>query len=423
MLFLTIVAIFLAVALALTLAGSGEIFYNHLFAYVSTIRTTVVAFLLLGFIFEWINKSLEHMVDLKYHGHYDSFIQKLECFKQPYRLSVWTVSGHLNTFVNAYRSHSSLEYRREIIQASDDAPLVIDWFGEHNATGPTVFILPGVSGHSQAGYITPLVLQLSKKGYCVAVHSHPGMNGAPLTKGRFTRCFDTVDTAQLVAHVKRSRPNSPLIAIGYSLGAAMLVKYIGSHKHDKSEGMGEMPISAAMVVSCPWDFTKIIKHIQTDPMAKLYDRYFCSIYRAVIEALGCGGGFSKEMVDRVGTCYSLAELDELITRKIWGFENISDYYASVGCVKELANVSIPLLVLHANDDPLVPTRVVPKDVITANKHVVYAETQKGGHVAWLSGYFPTKGLSWLDLTSIECVEGFITYLHPETGPKLQRNID
>jgi predicted alpha/beta-fold hydrolase len=106
-----------------------------------------------------------------------------------------------------------------------------------------VFILPGVSGHSQAGYITPLVRELAGDGYCIVVHTHPGMNGAPLTvspnldlflisqRARFSRCFDSEDTGCLISHVKNARPDLPIVALGYSLGAAMLVKYIGGHKH------------------------------------------------------------------------------------------------------------------------------------------------------------------------------------------------
>lgn len=79
-----------------------------------------------------------------------------------------------------------------------------------------------------------------------------------------------------------------------------------------------------------------------------------------------------------------------------------------------------MLVLHANDDPLVPTNVVPKEIMKENKHIVYAETKKGGHVAWLSGLFPTRGLSWLDETNLDCIEGFIEHLHPEASPRVQR---
>jgi predicted alpha/beta-fold hydrolase len=90
--------------------------------------------------------------------------------------------------------------------------------------------------------------------------------------------------------------------------------------------------------------------------------------------------------------------------------------------QEVKNVKIPLLVLHANDDPLVPTHIVPKKIMEENPYIVYAETQKGGHVAWLSGFIPTRGLSWLDRTNMECIEGFIEHFHPEASPKVQRVI-
>lgn len=55
-----------------------------------------------------------------------------------------------------------------------------------------------------------------------------------------------------------------------------------------------------------------------------------------------------------------------------------------------------------------------------NKYIVYAETPRGGHVAWLSGFFPTRGLSWLDKANLDSIEGFIEHLHPESSPRVRR---
>jgi len=364
---------------------------------------------------------LEQKVNLWFHDHFDPLVAKFEWANKPYRLSVWTVSGHLNTFINANRPPKPLDYRRDSITATDGATLVLDWFGEHNTAGPTVFILPGVSGHSQAGYITPLVTQLSNDGYCVVIHTHPGMNGAPLTKGRFSRVFDSEDTARLISYIKKSRGDSPIVALGYSLGAAMLVKYIGGHQHDEvRDGIDSMPLSAAIIVSCPWDFNQIIEHIQASSMAGLYDRYFSSIYKEAIINSGQNSGFSEEVIEQAIKSNSLREIDELIMKSVWGFTSLEEYYSKIGCIEEVKNVQIPLLILHANDDPLVPTHVVPKEAIKQNKYIVYAETQKGGHVAWLSGLLPTRGLSWQDQTSLSCIEGFIEHLHPHASPRVQR---
>jgi len=367
-------------------------------------------------------RALEHKVELSFHEDHTPLVERWEFPKKPYNLSFWTWSANLNTFINANRPAIPIDYRRETILASDGAQLVLDWHGEHN-DGPTIFILPGVSGHSNAGYLVPLVKQLSADGYCVAVHTHPGMNSTPVTNGRFTRCFDTEDTATIMSHVRSSRPkNSPLIALGYSLGGAMLVKYIGKHRHDTNkDGFDGMPLTAAIIASCPWDFPSVMARMDRGwTTTRLYNTYFASIYKDAMESVGTGGGFTEETLEEAKKRSTLRELDDLITRRVWGFDSVDDYYATVTCTEDLKSVEIPLLIIHALDDPLVPTSVVPRDIINKNKNIIYCETKKGGHVAWLSGLFPTRGLSWLDQTNVDVIEGFIEHLRPETSPRLRR---
>ncbi len=46
--------------------------------------------------------------------------------------------------------------------------------------------------------------------------------------------------------------------------------------------------------------------------------------------------------------------------------------------KKKTDVSVPLLVLHALDDPIIPPEAVPLDVSNTNPHVIFAVTRYGG---------------------------------------------
>lgn len=47
----------------------------------------------------------------------------------------------------------------------------------------------------------------------------------------------------------------------------------------------------------------------------------------------------------------------------------------------VSDVKVPLLILNALDDPIVPPQCIPYEEVSANTNLVLATTDKGGHVA------------------------------------------
>ena len=66
----------------------------------------------------------------------------------------------------------------------------------------------------------------------------------------------------------------------------------------------------------------------------------------------------------------------------------------------LSNVSIPFLVVHALDDPIITWKTLcrPQDVaLSGNGFVMMLITRTGGHVGWPVGSNPTRGAwSWMN---------------------------
>jgi predicted alpha/beta-fold hydrolase len=64
--------------------------------------------------------------------------------------------------------------------------------------------------------------------------------------------------------VHEKYPQAPLFAIGNSIGANILVKYLGE------EGAAT-PIGAAAAVCCPWDLVVCDRFISRKTIQKIYD--------------------------------------------------------------------------------------------------------------------------------------------------------
>ncbi len=61
--------------------------------------------------------------------------------------------------------------------------------------------------------------------------------------------------------------------------------------------------------------------------------------------------------------------------------NVNDIYICVCVSKKKSDVSVPLLVLHALDDPIIPPEAVPLDASNTNPNIIFAVTRYGGRTS------------------------------------------
>lgn len=199
-------------------------------------------------------------------------------------------------------------------------------------------------------------------------------------------------------HIKRKYPRSHLVAIGYSMGACMLTKYLGT------VGENSM-ISAAISCSNPWDVYNSSLKFKSGFIKPLYNKhflnslkrmFFCNedIFRQYLPHL------NSEIVSKFKT---VEEFDEQITIKVYGFSSASELYKKMGCVVNVKNVKVPTLVAHAQDDPIVPMEVVPIEDIQNNKNIIFMLTKYGGHTGWIKSTDPL-GPSWFDTIALEWLQ-------------------
>lgn len=78
--------------------------------------------------------------------------------------------------------------------------------------------------------------------------------------------------------------------------------------------------------------------------------------------------------------------------KLFGFIDAWDYFKAADVSEEdLKHVNIPTLILHAADDPITKLDCIfPAEIYSKNSHFIYAETSKGGHINWFSGWKPIR---------------------------------
>ena len=81
---------------------------------------------------------------------------------------------------------------------------------------------------------------------------------------------------------------------------------------------------------------------------------------------------------------TVRDFDEHYGAPYGGFAGADDYYARASAIRRIHGIRVPTLVIHAQDDPLVPFAPLLSPQLRDNPHISLAAPPHGGHVAFVS---------------------------------------
>jgi predicted alpha/beta-fold hydrolase len=163
-----------------------------------------------------------------------------------------------------------------------------------------------------------------------------------------------------------------LTAVGYSLGGAMLLKYLGE------EGTGT-PLRAAATVSAPIDLRATCCNMLR-PRNRIYHRYLLNTMKE--EATGEGAVLTAAERAAILGSHTVWEYDDVFIAPRHGFAGVEDYYERCKPVRFMGGVRIPTLVLASADDPWIPHAPYHGYNWAANNALLPMLTRRGGHVGF-----------------------------------------
>jgi uncharacterized protein len=160
-----------------------------------------------------------------------------------------------------------------------------------------------------------------------------------------------------------------VLAVGYSLGANMLLKYLG-------EEAG--PVRAAAAISAPIDLAAA-SHRLSEPRNRLYHGW---LLRRMQEEALAGEGLAPREREVIRSARSVLDFDDGFVAPRNGFAGAADYYARCSGLGFLPAIAVPTLVIHALDDPWIPGTMYERVAWQANRHLLPLLPAQGGHVGF-----------------------------------------
>ena len=305
--------------------------------------------------------------------------------RSPFRPAWWLPGPHLQTlWPYLFRPSRSVALHRERLELPDGDFLDLDWTAESHARG-LVLVLHGLEGSSRSAYIQRLLHQLGRFGLQAVVMHFRGCSGEPNRLARGYHAGDTVDLANVVQHILRRSPQRPLAAIGYSLGANVLLKWLG-------ETSVRNPLACAVAVSVPFELAAAADRLENG-FSRLYQQ---SLLRALRRSVSRKYArydmpIPQQVVD---AAVSLRDFDDRFTAPLHGFSGADDYYRRSSCRPWLPRIRRPTLIVHAADDPFLCAQAIPsREELPAEVELQLTST--GGHVGFAAGGIPGRAEDWL----------------------------
>ncbi|KAL5558490.1 hypothetical protein UlMin_034701 [Ulmus minor] len=324
---------------------------------------------------------------------YNGVISKCSILHGRYLATPWLSSPHIQTaFLDTFGRPPAFSYRRELFHAPDGGTIALDWltssdvsedgFHMNNAISrddatPIMVVIPGLTSDSSASYLKHLAFSTAKSGWNIVISNHRGLGGVSITSDCFYNAGWTEDIRIIIKHLHHEFPKAPLFAVGTSIGANVLVKYLG-------EDGDNIPVAGAVAICSPWDLLIGDRFIRRKFLQKFYDR-------ALANGLQVYAQLHEPRYSRLANWEGIKEsrtirdFDDHATRVVGKFETVDTYYRRCSSASYVGNVSVPLLCVNALDDPVCTREAIPWDECRANKNVVLATTKHGGHLAFFEG--------------------------------------
>lgn len=318
----------------------------------------------------------------------------------------WLAGAHPQTLAGKFlRAAPTGMLIRERIETPDGDFLDIDWMPETDPTAPLVLLLHGLEGHTRKGYMVQTSLALAARGMRAVGLNFRGCSGETNRAPRFYHSGETQDLEFVIGLLRERFPTRPLMAIGFSLGGNVLLKFLG-----EQGAKNATPLSAAVAISVPYDLSAGATALERGGMASVYSGYFL---RSLLSKVRAKQEVLATILDlnAVLASATIRQFDVTATAKLNGFDGAEDYYRKSSSNRFVESVRVPTLLIHSRDDPFLPPAALPLSAIGANPLLTLVLTDRGGHVGFLEGGPPWNPRFWVE----EQCASFLSHHHEGTA--------
>jgi predicted alpha/beta-fold hydrolase len=292
----------------------------------------------------------------------------------------WASSGHGQTILGHLLPSPRVRETGEVLSVSLEKETErIHSTYLRGSTNIVVYFFHGLGGSAEATYMQRSALRAQAMGHHVFLNNHRGCGAGaglatePYHSGRAD------DLSKVIKFGRARLPGHRHIAVGFSLSANALLLLAAKFR-------AEVLPDGAIAVNAPINLDRASIKLQ-EGLNRIYDKSFTlELAHYIRRNRPADAGKLSKIRD-------LREFDEVLTAPLGGFRDRADYYATCSAKAHVGKISIPTVVLTAEDDPFVSVEDYREAQFS--EHCFVHIEGHGGHM----GYLIKRGLGyarWLD---------------------------
>lgn len=273
----------------------------------------------------------------------------------------------------------------------------VDLCWTRNTGGPIIAVFHGLEGSIDSPYAISIMSAIQNRGWRGVFMHFRGCSNEFNRLDRNYHSGDTGDIAYLINILSQRFSDTPVAAVGYSLGGNALLKYLGEYPELEY-------LSAAVAVSVPFLLNVGAERLNQG-ISKIYQHHLIGRLKKKMKAKYHDRKPAISL-DKIDTLNTFRLFDNQVTAPLHGFRDVDDYYDKSSSRQFLKHINTPTLIIHALDDPFMTAAAIPEQNELSEK--VYLElSDKGGHVGFIDGKYPYRANNWLEQRIPEFLEHYL----------------
>jgi predicted alpha/beta-fold hydrolase len=312
----------------------------------------------------------------------------------------WTVGAHRQTLLGYWARRLlrwTLPEDDVWVSVGEEARLLVrvTWQPGRREDHPLLVVVHGLGGSDRAPYMVSMGQLAFARGFHVA---RMNMRGAGDSEPQNARFYNAGLDTDVLAVLDALAPHcARLYVVGFSLGASVSVLALGRQR-------ARIPakLTGLAAVSPPLDLSACATALE-GRAGRLYTGYFM---RSLREAYARRQVRYPDLYEagRARVTRTVRQFDERITAHYGGYRDAEHYYSCSSAGPWLAELDRRVLILAAEDDPMVPGGSVRRYPLPPSGLVERELLPTGGHVGFVAPA-QAPGSFWAADRVLEWMEG------------------
>lgn len=298
------------------------------------------------------------------------------------------------------KDRNRTSYIQQTLELEDGDFLDINWKGKATNGKPIIILFHGLESTIDSHYVPRMMQSLDERGWSTVLMHFRGCSHRPNRLAHSYHCGETNDARFFLDWVKNKYPDSPLIAVGFSLGGNMLLKL-------QAEYADNSPLDASISICAPIQMN-ICAQRMNQGISRFYQRVLVNDLKNKI-LLKADRFNYKELIglniSDIMCLKTFWQFDDLVTAPLHGFKNAHDYYGQSSSRQYLKDIKCPTLMIQALDDPFMTPDIIPTES-ELSESIELEISQHGGHIGFISGTL-RKPSFWLQKRIPEYISNFL----------------